>query len=404
MDFGTAILYVLAVLAIIAVAGLVIYLLAALVVSIIDKKEVKPFAKSAEEESKEQLLLENKDYQLTFDDEPKAEEKAEEPKEVNETIDFDLADEERKEILERQRAVAQEQPEEEEVEEAEEDDLEAMYQKLIADINAEATEEAEEAEEEPTEGVAEEAEEEVTEEEEEVTSEEYNELKDQIAELKSLLLAKQEPVEEEKEEQLEEIVEEPVEEVKEEPVEKEEVDSKELEKLKVKLAELQAEKEELAKKLEEKPEVIETETESVEALLARKSVLEERLAESEKELKANKKEYVPLSRIRKNLENDKAKLRRKEAVVAKQKVVLFGVNNYVVDPEKEKKLSEDLDVLDALRLSVQHCEEVMKENEDRYPILEKTNAILTKQVEDLKADIADLDGRIAKAQGEADAE
>ena len=139
----------------------------------------------------------------------------------------------------------------------------------------------------------------------------------------------------------------------------------------------------------------------MEALLARREVLAERLADSEKELKANKKEYVPLSRIKKNLETDKAKLRRKEAVVAKQKVMLFGVNNYVVDPEKEKKLSEDLDVLDALRLSVQHCEEVMKDNEDRYPILEKTNGILTKQVEDLKADIADIDARIAKLQGDA---
>jgi len=401
MDFGTAILYVLAVLAIIAVAGLVIYLLAALVVSIIDKKEVKPFAKNEEVAKNDQLLLENKDYQLTFDDEPKAEEKQEEAKQVDETIDLDLADEERKEILERQRAIAQE-PEEEPVEEVEDDDdLEAMYQKLIADINAEATEEEDEKE--PTEEVVEEPVEEVTEEEDEVTSEEYNELKDQIAELKSLLLAKQEP----EEEPVEEVVEEPAEEA-EVLEESKEAEDKELEELKAKLAELQAEKEELAKKLKEKPEVVErvveTETESLEALLARKSVLEERLAESEKELKANKKEYVPLSRIKKNLESDKAKLRRKEAVVAKQKVVLFGVNNYVVDPEKEKKLSEDLDVLDALRLSVQHCEEVMKENEDRYPILEKTNAILTKQVEDLKADIADLDSRIAKAQGEADAE
>ena len=394
MDFGTAILYVLAVLAIIAVSGLVIYLLAALVVSIIDKKEVRPFAKSEEGAKNEQLLLENKDYQLTFDDEPKEEEKPEEVKEVNQGVDLDLADEEKKLIEERQRIIAKQEPEEEEVEEPEEEDLEAMYQKLIADINAEATEEEPAEEPAPVEEVEEEPVEEVSEEEEEVTSEEYNELKDQIAELKSLLLAGKEPVEEPVEEPAEE-------EVVEEPVEEE--PSKELEELKAQLAAVQAEKEELAKKLEEKPEVVETETESVDALLARKAVLEERLSQSEKELKANKKEFVPLSRIKKNLESDKAKLRRKEAVVAKQKVVLFGVNNYVVDPEKEKKLSEDLDVLDALRLSVQHCEEVMKENEDRYPILEKTNAILTKQVEDLKADIAELDARIAKAQ-EGDAE
>ena len=109
--------------------------------------------------------------------------------------------------------------------------------------------------------------------------------------------------------------------------------------------------------------------------------------------------FIPLYKINKTLERDNVKLRRKEALVAKQKVVLYGVNNYVdIDEEKAKKLAEDLDLLEGLRLSVQHCEEVMKDNEDRYPILEKTNAILTKQVEDLKADIAELDARIAKLQ------
>lgn len=373
MDFGTAILYVLAVIAIIAVAGILIYLLAALVVSIIDKKEVKPFGSSdsAKEKQDERLLLEDKDYQLTFDDEDKKqpEAKQEEPKQIDQTVDLDLADEEQKQLEERQKAI--QQPKEDEQVSAEDDeDLDAMYQKLIADINSEASEEKEpEVKEEP----------------------------------------KAEPVKEEQPatepEVIEEpVVEQPVEEVKpeaEEPATEEPKNDAEVEDLKAQLAALQAEKEELAKKLEEKPEVetVEVETESVESLEARKAVLEQRLSASEKDLKANKKEYVPLARIKKNLESDKAKLRRKEAVVAKQKVVLFGVNNYVVDPEKEKKLSEDLDVLDALRLSVQHCEEVMKDNEDRFPILEKTNAILTKQVEDLKADIADLDARIAKANG-----
>ena len=373
MDFGTAILYVLAVIAIIAVAGILIYLLAALVVSIIDKKEVKPFGSSdsAKEKQDERLLLEDKDYQLTFDDEDKKqpEAKQEEPKQIDQTVDLDLADEEQKQLEERQKAI--QQPKEEEQVSAEDDeDLDAMYQKLIADINSEASEEKDpEVKEEP----------------------------------------KAEPVKEEQPaaepEIIEEpVVEQPVEEVKpeaEEPATEEPKNDAEVEDLKAQLAALQAEKDELAKKLEEKPEVetVEVETESVESLEARKAVLEQRLSASEKDLKANKKEYVPLARIKKNLESDKAKLRRKEAVVAKQKVVLFGVNNYVVDPEKEKKLSEDLDVLDALRLSVQHCEEVMKDNEDRFPILEKTNAILTKQVEDLKADIADLDARIAKANG-----
>ena len=100
MDFGTALLYVLAVLAIIAAAGFVIYLLASLVVSIIDKKEVKPFAKNediAKENEKiegQQLLLENRDYELSLDDKEE-EESNEEPKELDETIDLDLAEEEK---------------------------------------------------------------------------------------------------------------------------------------------------------------------------------------------------------------------------------------------------------------------------------------------------------------------
>ena len=74
--------------------------------------------------------------------------------------------------------------------------------------------------------------------------------------------------------------------------------------------------------------------------------------------------------------------------------MLFGVNNYVVDPEREQQLADDLDALEALRLSVQHCQDVIKENEDRYPILENTNKILTKTVEDLKADLETVNSKI----------
>lgn len=143
------------------------------------------------------------------------------------------------------------------------------------------------------------------------------------------------------------------------------------------------------------------EVETLDSLQARLANLQERLKVAEKELKANKKEYLPLARIKKTLQNDEAKLRRKEAIVAKQKIVLFGVSNYVVDPEKEKKLAEDLDILEALRLSVQHCEDVMRENADRYPILENTNKILVKTVKDLKDDVAIVQRKIEalKANG-----
>ena len=100
----------------------------------------------------------------------------------------------------------------------------------------------------------------------------------------------------------------------------------------------------------------------LEAVMNEKSIRRYLTELIEKDLKTNKKEYIPLRRIKKNLEKDELKLRRKEAIVAKQKIMLFGVNNYVYDEEKEKKLAEDLDLLDGLRLSVQHCEDVMTSN------------------------------------------
>ena len=127
------------------------------------------------------------------------------------------------------------------------------------------------------------------------------------------------------------------------------------------------------------------------------ATLKARLKANEKELSLNKKDFLPLKRVNMTLASDEKKLRRKEALVAKKKVLLYGVNNYVdIDEEKAKELAEELDLLEGLKLSVQHCEEVMKANKDRYPILEKANAILTKNVEDLKADIAEIEARLAE--------
>ncbi|NCB48799.1 MAG: hypothetical protein EOM55_04215 [Clostridia bacterium] len=134
---------------------------------------------------------------------------------------------------------------------------------------------------------------------------------------------------------------------------------------------------------------------SKEELEQRLDNLRARLKENEKELSANRKEFVPLRRVNKTLDSDKNKLRRREAIVAKQKVMLYGVNNYVdIDEEKAKKLSEELDLLEGLRLSVQHCEEVMQKNLDRYPILERANKFLTKNQLDLKADIESLEEQL----------
>lgn len=118
---------------------------------------------------------------------------------------------------------------------------------------------------------------------------------------------------------------------------------------------------------------------------------QEKLKANEKELRKCKKEFIPLRRVKRTLESDEKKLRRKEALVAKQKVVLYGVNNYAdIDEEKAKKLEEDLDLLEGLKLSVQHCEEVMEKNSERYPLLEKIFNLLSSQNTEIKEDIKEL--------------
>ncbi len=140
---------------------------------------------------------------------------------------------------------------------------------------------------------------------------------------------------------------------------------------------------------------------SIDELKKRLAKAESRLAATEKEFKQCRKEFIPLQRVWTTHERDEKKLRRKEALVAKQKVLLYGVNNYAdIDEDKAKKLSEDLDLLDGLKLSVQHCEEVMKNNQERYPLLEKMYYVLKARNEDLKNDVESLTAEIARLEKE----
>ena len=156
--------------------------------------------------------------------------------------------------------------------------------------------------------------------------------------------------------------------------------------------ELESLKQELDKKVEPASENVteQTLTDLEEELVK----LQERQKQNDKDLKQNKKEYIPLARNEKTLANDEEKLRRRTAIVAKKKMVIYGVNNYVQDEEKEKKLQEDLDLLEALRNSVNHCKEVMELNKDRYPVLKRTNEILTRNAENLENDILALEEKI----------
>lgn len=387
----SAVLNVLAIIGLVAVAAFIIVFLTDLLISIIDGKNGIFFKRSKKEKG------DVKELEMGDELAPKqiAQEVKEEPKELTNNVNMDLAESERLALLDQKTAANSEQEElkervtalEEKVNDEDEDDgeltdeeLDRMYAQLIADINKEDEESEdkdefdlnEDFEEEPAkepEEVKEPEEAPVVEVEEPTEPEEdkVSTLEQQIEELKKML----------------------------------EEQSQEKDDLSKKLEQEQQEKENLAKELENRPEVVAVESVdgiSMEELLKQKEELEERLRNASKELKANKKEYIPLARIKKTLEGDEAKLRRREAIVAKKKIMLFGVTNYVVDPEKEKELSEDLDQLEALRLSVEHCQEVMTENKDRYPLLENTNKILKTTVEQIENDLEVVNQKIAALQ------
>lgn len=173
--------------------------------------------------------------------------------------------------------------------------------------------------------------------------------------------------------------------------EKEQADHEELTAAQKEIESLKKQLEILNKKLEEKPESsveVVTIDMTEDECIARLEMLEERLKNVKKDYKINMKEYRPLKKVMNDLERYQTKLRRKDAVVAKKKVALYGVNNYVdIDKEKAEKLANEIELLDGLRLSVSHCEEVIRANQDRFPILEHTNKILEDQIANIEADI-----------------
>ena len=61
-----------------------------------------------------------------------------------------------------------------------------------------------------------------------------------------------------------------------------------------------------------------------------------------------------------------------------------------IDKDKAEKLAQELELLEGLKLSVSHCEEVMNANVDRYPILVHTDKILRENIANIESDIASL--------------
>lgn len=199
---------------------------------------------------------------------------------------------------------------------------------------------------------------------------------------------------------VEDVVEEVVEPVQEEKKEDKD-DSESVAMLKAQLADLNRQLEEARTA---KVEVVTLDM-TEEECLKRLETLEERLKSVKKDYKTNMKEYRPLKKVMNDLEKNQTKLRRKETIVAKKKVALYGVNNYVdIDKEKAEKLANELELLDGLRLSVSHCEDVINANKDRFPILERTNQILEDQIAHIEADIESTNETLRKIREKKDGE
>mgnify|MGYP001625226256 FL=1 len=404
VDFGSALVNVLAIIAIIIAGGFIIFFLGDLLLSILDPKTEDK--KKAKEERPEVLKEEKKVEEPKFVpiEEVKPEPVQEKEEEVK-TVDEDLAEKERLELgyveepkdsfadlraaeeeykqnnlkaLEEKQNIVKEEPADEDI-----DLNDFFFDDEDFNFGVQEDEEPEKVEEDKLDGQVS-----IFNEEAPVSEEKVEEKTETVEENK---------VSEEAQAEIDELRRE----LEEQKAEYEAL-KEQTEKEKNKWQEERAALENLFETTENKEEFVPMMT--LKEYEARLEVLKERLKANEKDLKANKKEFLPLARVKKNLDNDKKKLRRREALVAKQKVVLYGVNNYVdIDEEKAKKLAEDLDLLDGLRLSVQHCEEVIAANKERYPILETTNRILTTVNKEIKADIQEVETAIAKLKAEEDA-
>ena len=369
VSVDSLILDVFIILAVVVAGSLIFYFLWEAMTTILANR--KDWKREPKQKKDEELKFEDdKNSNLTSFDLDKKEEPVEEPveavvaeeaqeeekvEEEPEVLDETKLEEVNEEQAETEGEEAQEEISEEERANAERRAyLEARRQELLRRMQEENEDEAEEAQGEETEEVAEETTEEVAEEAEPV---------DALAEERAALLSEKTRYE-------------------------------------AMVAELEKAKAALAAEQEPAP-ASPLAGLSLDELKARLADAEERLKVTEKEFKQCKKEYIPLHKVWATHEKDEKKLRRKEALVARQKVLLYGVNNYAdIDEEKAKKLSEDLDLLDGLKLSVQHCEEVMKNNEERYPLLEKMYNVLKDRDEEIRADIERLTAEIERLEAE----
>ncbi len=411
METWMAFVSIMAIVAVVLLAGGIIAFIAHLIIGALDRtdKSIKYETRNTElldyaayKQSQENAAKQSNEYDFEAINKAKVEEEKsllEEENDVDFDIDEELVEEEAKEIKEE---IKEEKVEEVKLDDEDDDlDFDAMLEEISNDIIEEEKEKAVEENapkmsdelgsysiEEYMNSLDQETEE-TTENVEEETIEEVEELPLIDEDEDEALEIKPEVEETEEDEEVEEVETEVVEEIE----EKEDESKKVIEDLKAQLADLNKQLEEARTAKTEVVTINMTEEECV----ARLEMLEERLKDVKKDYKTNMKEYRPLKKVMNDLEKYQTKLRRKDTIVAKKKVALYGVNNYVdIDKEKAEKLANDLELLEGLRLSVSHCEEVINANKDRYPILERTNQILEDQIAHIEADIASTQATLAK--------
>lgn len=123
-------------------------------------------------------------------------------------------------------------------------------------------------------------------------------------------------------------------------------------------------------------------------------VLKRLLEDSQKELKQNKDELIPLLKIQKSHQINCDKLRKKELQVAKQSTMIYSVNSRKINATKKAKLDENFRQLNELKTSVKNGQIILDKNKDRIPILEKNYNLLLKQIDRVNLDIEDVKNAI----------
>ncbi len=387
MTFLKILLDILGTGAIVVFGAFVLVLIADLILSSIDNHEGIFFNKGRKEEkAAEPAPVQEEVYNPGEEPTPAPEDEVYNPEEEGVAIDYDQAIREQQEL---QSKMAEEEPEEEDFVE-EEDDLDEL-KGILSDVTAKALAQLDDESKQKTRKVftvkVKQPAPEPEPEPEEVVDEEKLQLEQKIKELEEQRAKDREELERMQEEMR-----------KQETVVVESEDDRKyanIARMNARLNRIKRNTEKLANQKQPQTEVVVTEEVVVtkprfqrEYYVERLAKLEGELKDANRELRQINKEYMPVVRVKKVYDRDINKLRRKEAIVAKQKVAIYGVNKSGnVDEKKKAKLDANVAELKELKDSIFHCEQVIEQNKDRFPVLEKNHKLVLKEIKRINDDI-----------------